>query len=255
MGYWLRGSGGDPFPHDEFRQALASAGAEFLPLTNEWEVLRYRLEDRVGVVYRNAKGRISLTGAAGQHFANHSSGRGIATSAKDAKRARRNSLMDASPQLYTDASAYDATRSGSWAAILVMPDGSEHEAHGQLKGETVSSTQAEAAAIANALHHFLKAKLIAEGSAVRIVCDNANVVRYLSTSSRVRRRNSAGEAITYVRQLQTKAKLRLACEWIKGHQPLHRAASDPRIAYNRRCDKLAKVHSHALHQERKGATA
>lgn len=244
---WYRG---ESFPHDAFKAALREAGAEFLPLAGEWEVLRYRLEDRLGIVYRNKKGRITPSGAAGQHFANFSTGRDLASSFGEMKRARRAALMDASPQLYTDASAYNATGAGSWAAILVMPDGTEHEAHGRLKGEIGSSTQAEAMAVANALHGFLKSGLITEGAALRIVCDNSAVVRYLSSSGRVKAK-TVREAITYIRQLQTKARLRLACEWIKGHQPLRMAASDPRIAYNRRCDKLAKVHSHALHVERR----
>lgn len=47
---------GEPFPLDALRKELTEAGAEFLDLTNEWEVLRYRFGGKVGIVYRNKKG-------------------------------------------------------------------------------------------------------------------------------------------------------------------------------------------------------
>jgi ribonuclease HI len=224
-GLWLKGTG-EPVKVEEFRAAITAAGAELLAPTNEWEVLRYRLEGKVGIFYRNAKGRVSLSGSAGQHYANWKAGREITISANEAKRARRTALMDASPQLYTDASAYDKTKSGAWAAILVMPDGAEHEAHGPLRGEVGSSTAAEAMAIANALHTFIKAGHIAPGSALRIVCDNIAVVGYLA-HSRTPKAKTPREAVTVIRQLQTKKRLRLAAEWIKGHQPGRRRSAHP----------------------------
>lgn len=254
-GLYLKATG-EPVKVEEFRAAAHEAGAEFLVPTNEWEVLRYRLEGAVGIFYRNAKGRVSLSGAAGPHYANWYAGRGITVSREEAKRAKREALLDVSPQLYTDASHYHRTGAGSWAAILVMPDGAEHEAHGPLKGEVLSSTAAEAMAIANALHRFIKDGLVTEGSALRIVCDNEAVINYLKLSRNPRAKAvAAREAITYIRRLQTKAKLRLAPEWIRGHQSATAAQADPRVAYNRRCDRLAKKHSQALHRERTGATS
>lgn len=227
---------------EEFRSALIGAGAEFLDPTCEWEVMRYRLDGKTGIIYRNKKGRITPAGAAVGHHRNFEEGRAPLIYKADVKRSNR--FM-----LYTDASNYHASQAGSWAGILVLPDGSEHEAHGPLRGEVNSSTSAEARAVANCLHHFGKAGLLPAGAVVRVVCDNSPVINYINGSRRSRK-GQVREAVEAIRTLRKQLQLRLSGEWIKGHQPLKAEEGDPRIAYNRRCDKLAKEHSQRLHQER-----
>lgn len=237
---------GKPFPLEALRKELAEAGAEFLEPTNEWEVLRYRYGGKVGIVYRNKKGLANPTGAAGQHVAALRAGRPITMSSKEAKRLRPAAAL----QLYTDASSYHTTGAASWGAILVDADGTEHEASGPLKGEVSSSTAAEARAVANALHHFLREGLIAGD--VRVVCDNQAVVDKLRSGSLKTKSRQVREALEHIRKI-SRGRFTVFADWVKGHQPKAKAKSDPRVAFNHRCDALAKAHSQSLHTERKAA--
>lgn len=45
-----------------FSKWLVEQGAEILPITNEYEALRFRCAQGVGVVYRNRKGAFSVSG-------------------------------------------------------------------------------------------------------------------------------------------------------------------------------------------------
>lgn len=237
---------GEPFPLEALRKELAEAGAEFLEPTNEWEVLRYRYGGKVGIVYRNSKGKATPTGAAGQHVAALLAGRPITMSSKEAKRLRPAAAL----QLYTDASSYHTTGAASWGAILVDADGKEHEASGPLKGEVSSSTAAEARAVANALHHFMREGLITGD--VRVVCDNQVVVDKLRSGSLKTKCAQTREALLHIHKI-ARGRFTVFAEWVKGHQPAKAAASDPRVGFNRRCDALAKAHSQRLHTERKAA--
>lgn len=243
---------GKPFPLAELRAALEEAGATFLAPTNEWEVLRYRLTGKVGVIYRDKKGAATPTGAAGAHLGNLRAGRPIAgPSFCDQKRiARATDLSRKTLTLYTDASCYDKTGASSWAAILVDADGAEHEASGPLKGEVGSSIAAEARAVANALHHFAKAGLITAN--VRVITDCLGVVDKLRSSSTKSRSPQIAEALEHIAKISA-GRFIVFADWVKGHQTLEAAKSDPRIAYNRRCDAPARAHSLALHKERQAA--
>lgn len=232
---------GEPFPLDALRKELTEAGAEFLDPTNEWEVLRYRYGGKVGIVYRNSKGRLTPTGAAGSHFEAIRAGRPITMSAKAAKRLRPAAAL----QLYTDASSYHTTGAASWGAILVDADGVEHEASGPLKGEVSSSTAAEARAVANAIHHFCRLGLITGD--VRVVCDNSVVVDKLKAETIKTKCPQTREALLHIRTLAKRGRIKVFADWVKGHQSAKAALSDPRAGYNRRCDALAAAHSKALH--------
>lgn len=49
---------------DLFSQWLHKKGAEILKPTNDWEILRFRFETRLGIVYINAKERTAFVGEA-----------------------------------------------------------------------------------------------------------------------------------------------------------------------------------------------
>lgn len=238
---------GEPFPLDELRKELTEAGAEFLDPSNEWEVLRYRYGGKVGIVYRNNKGRATPTGAAGQHVAAMLAGRPIHMSAKEAKRLRPAAAL----QLYTDASAYHTTGAASWGAILVDAEGAEHEASGPLKGEVSSSTAAEARAVANALHHFCRLGLITGD--VRVVSDSQVVVDKLKAKTLKTKCPQTREALLHIKKLAAAGRITIFADWVKGHQPAKAALTDPRVGFNRRCDALAGAHSKGLHEERREA--
>lgn len=242
---------GEPFRLDDLRAALSAAGAELLDPTNEWEVLRYRLAGKTGIVYRNAKGRANPTGSAGTHYHNLIAGWPLEMSSGDAKRiARAAGEHRRTLTLYTDASSYHTTGAASWGAILVGLDGAEHEASGPLKGEVSSSTAAEARAVANALHHFMREGLITGD--VRVVCDNQGVVDKLRTGSLKTKSRQVREALEHIAKI-SRGRFTVLADWVKGHQPKAKAKSDPRVAFNHRCDALEKAHSQSLHTERREA--
>lgn len=158
-------------------------------------------------------------------------------------------LKPSSPRtliLYTDASYRAATNSGAWAAILTGPNVKHTEISGPLKGEIGSSTSAEARAVANGLHHFIREKMIRPGDAVTIILDNRAVVDRLTGVSRRSRSPSTTQAITAIWELANKCNLTIKAEWVRGHAPL----TVPHAAHNRRCDKLCGQHSRKLHRER-----
>lgn len=225
-----------------FQDTLIEQGAVILEPTSEWEVLRYKLDGKIGIVYRNKKGHHSFNELAGKQHTNWMDGRDVQTSKKQ-------ELQKGWLWLYTDASSYHATQAGAWAGILVLPNGSEHEAHGPLRGEIGSSTMAEACAVANSLHTFGKAGLIPQRSIVRVVCDNQPVIKYVN--GKKARSADVKRACATIFELKKKLGITLHGEWVKGHQPAYRAKSDPRVEYNRRCDSLATRHGRALNQERR----
>lgn len=252
------------FRLDDFRAALEKSGAVTEPPTNEWEILRYRLAGTFCNAYRNAKGKVTLCGKRTPiHYDNFVNGREIdgppqvhvpKKPVSAAKIAKVEAKRSRSFTLYTDASLLIRSQSGAWAAILVTPDGGEHEAHGQLKGEINSSTSAEVRAIANGLHHFIAKGLIPRKAFVRIVTDNVGAVAHINGRKKGRGKSAqVNEAAKHIAEMARSRRIYLSAEWIKGHQLAADAIHDPRIKYNRRCDKLAGQHSAALHAERKAA--
>lgn len=51
--------------HNKFISFVESAGVELLDSTNEWEVVRFRTENGVSVVYKNKKGGLTFSGQDG----------------------------------------------------------------------------------------------------------------------------------------------------------------------------------------------
>jgi ribonuclease HI len=152
-------------------------------------------------------------------------------------------------QLYTDASSYHATKAGAWAAILVLPTGEHHEAHDRLRGDITSSTSAEARAVANGLHHFIARGLIKNSDHVTVVCDNKAVVTRIGNGKKSKGAE-VQEALAAIHRLASGYALKLSGEWVKGHQPAYAEAEDPRVTFNRRCDKLCTTHGKSLNRER-----
>lgn len=53
---------------NQFVAFLASAGAEILSLTNPWEVLRFRANCEIGIVYQNKHGNLTFIGQAEEAY-------------------------------------------------------------------------------------------------------------------------------------------------------------------------------------------
>lgn len=56
-------TGADKSLSKKFQEYLLAAGADVLPVTNCWEVARFRTSTATSVVYQNAKGRVTYSDA------------------------------------------------------------------------------------------------------------------------------------------------------------------------------------------------
>lgn len=240
------------FEADKFQEWLARKGAEMLEPTNEWEVLRFRFEDRVSIVYRNNKGRITKCGASDQLY------REMLSPPGGIEPTRRQPRMSSrTVQLYTDAGFHIETRSGSWAAILIS-DKPKMKISGPLKGDISSSTSAELRAIANGLHYFLGKDGIWPGDEVAIVCDNKAAVSRVNGMTRglaKAKKAEMREAVEAIVKIANENDLMLNAEWIKGHQRVSAIQVDHRVAFNRECDRLCSKHAREVFLKRRAESA
>ena len=215
----------------QFRSFLEQHGAFMIAPTNEWEILRYRERGREKgaiVLYQNKRGRLNWQSDAAKHYRAWQKGEDPFIVPEEA--VKRRPALD----LATDASF--ALNSGSWGAVLFAPAWIDVEASGCLKAPVRSSTSAEARAAANALHHFIASGDIIPGDQVRLVCDNINVVRYVSEGHNSKLADIS-EPILHMRTLAASHELILRATWVKGHQQPH-VSTHARL--NVRCDRLAK---------------
>lgn len=235
------------FKADKFRSWLKANGVSLAKPTNDYELVRYRHAGKLGIVYsKPSKGRVTLVGAAIHHYFELCL-KNIPIPAIEIE-IREPEAGEFT--LYTDASNYQKTGAGAWAGILIDPEGHETETSGALRGEISSSTEAEAMAVANALHVFLRERKIPRGATVKVICDNTSVVRFVEKATAQKSKYAgARRAIAHVLDLRHKFSLRLRGEWVRGHQKQN--STDPRAVYNRRCDALCSIHSKKLDRERK----
>lgn len=47
-----------------FKKWIIDSGAEIMTVTNEWEILRFRCENGIGIIYKNKKGILAFCGSA-----------------------------------------------------------------------------------------------------------------------------------------------------------------------------------------------
>jgi len=145
--------------------------------------------------------------------------------------------------IYTDASV-GPNGVGAWAAVVLI-DGSQHvEAAGLLRGRFIGSTEAEGAAMANALWYAKRQGLVETGSTVTIRSDCADFVRRIDNALAglpppKKSHPKTAEAVAYVTNAAATLGLALAVEWVKGHQNL--ASFDPHAIWNIRCDQLCNA--------------
>lgn len=240
-----------------FREYLIACSATMHEPTNEWEVLRFRIKGGgTGVLYRNAKGRATFTGAplvwAWNRFRDGLEPREMERNAPKADPAPPEPSMERAPDhalhLFTDAGHFSPTKTGSWAAILLDKQAGENfEVAGALKGDVTSSTQAEISAVANGLHWFCKIGRIAAGQSVVVHCDNKAVVNKLNGFNRKSRGKSAQAVQLALHHVQTTAErcgVELTAQWVKGHQKID--SQEWRAAWNRKADLLCRKHLKAV---------
>lgn len=77
-----------PAKRRRFESWLRDSGAELMVPTNEWELLRFKAGSEVGIVYRNARGRINLQAAAQPAWQAYASGQPWRASPRVQRRAK-----------------------------------------------------------------------------------------------------------------------------------------------------------------------
>lgn len=65
----------DDFNEAKFRNWLEKMGAVILPPTNQWEIVRFKTQNGVSVVYQNARGRLTFTGESEEAYNRFSTGK------------------------------------------------------------------------------------------------------------------------------------------------------------------------------------
>jgi 5-methylcytosine-specific restriction endonuclease McrA len=82
-----------PGARRKFESWLRDAGAEILAPAYEWELLKFRAGTDIGIVYRNARGRINLQSAAHAAWQAYTSGQPWRASPKIRRRARLSDVV------------------------------------------------------------------------------------------------------------------------------------------------------------------
>ena len=148
-------------------------GVGILKPVGDYELCRYQYDGTTHIVWRKpSKGRVTFTKSSWKHYQQFLEGGKLAAPIKvfDGK---RQELL-----LYTDAGHSRDTGTGSWAGVLVIGD-VVCDASGAMRGDIDSTSGAEAMAVANSLHSFIKTGIIRPHALVHIYCDNKGVVQKL----------------------------------------------------------------------------
>jgi ribonuclease HI len=235
-----------------FKQAafcawLADQGAVLMRPTNEYELVRYKLEGQLAIVWdKPSKRRVTLGKTALKHYQRFLTGKPLHK--PEPVRDNRPAFV-----LYTDAGNWQKEGLGTWAGILLRrdPEGAYTEVaemSGAMAREVTSSTAAEAMAVANSVHRVLRDKHLPPRAKVTVVCDNESVVRYIGATAKhkkgvfraAEKSKSEGvrDAFAHLRDLAERFDLMFKARWVKGHQPLSNAGHDAN--FNRRCDALCR---------------
>lgn len=79
-----------------FDKWVLQQGGEILTLTNEWEIIRYRLNDALHIIYKNKHGRLTYTGSSLDHMIEHT---GAHEFVADTDLGRRGRIVGQGPNL------------------------------------------------------------------------------------------------------------------------------------------------------------
>lgn len=78
------------FASEEFAEYLKANGADVQPVTSQWELLRYKVENAgLLVVYHNAKGRVTAPPIVVEHFELFKAGKGLVRRDRPGKGVKR----------------------------------------------------------------------------------------------------------------------------------------------------------------------
>lgn len=140
--------------------------------------------------------------------------------------------------IYTDAGLF--RRVGTWACVVIAEEMPPVECAGTLRGSWRSSTAAEAAAIANALHWARRGGHMRVGDEVVVRTDSLCIVQRIMVGTWKPSKDQAiRDAVDYIARVARDLGINLTLEHVKGHQRLD--SRDPHALFNRRCDQLCRA--------------
>lgn len=143
----------------------------------------------------------------------------------------------------TDASFCPYTKAGGWA-FWIKSDRFTLKKSGGFKGDTISSTDAEMKAIANALHFIVSLEKIPTVDCIVINTDSKWSIDRIKTQ---KKKGTTVLINQYLQQIKLKTN---AKEIIFKHVKAHTGIDDARSWVNEWCDEQAKKHMRKLRQEK-----
>ncbi len=178
----------------------------------------------------------------------------------------RNNSPRANAMIFADASVCLKTGAAGWGAWVKRDGGVSQVFGGSFRNTMVFSTEAELAAIANAIHRALAWRLIIAGDVVMVQSDSAEALARIrqftaagdnpavgglrvGPSRRPPRRPLVREAVERIKVLAEQHRLTLVVRHVRGHQ-----AGPGRQWVNAECDRTAKDHMRARRAEMAPAT-
>lgn len=157
--------------------------------------------------------------------------------------------------IFSDASVCVKTRAGGWGAWMIRSGHTAIEAGGQFHDLPKDSSDAEAMALCNALHHGLIMEMVRPGEVAMLQSDNLACLATIAalvpgcfishgggaTFVPARQgRLMKNPALLVIRDMVRSHDLKVVVRHVRGHQD-----GDGRQWVNRRCDEIAKTHMRA----------
>lgn len=150
--------------------------------------------------------------------------------------------------MFTDASLINETKSGGWAMWAKSERGCI-QFSGPLKGQCMTSGEAELKAIANGIDILVRSDICIDGDSVLVTADNLQALSALGHSAdwgtfcKPMKR-----ARDIIRQLVEKHQLVIRTRHVKAHS----GTGEPRLWVHSQCDRRARQAARQLHAERSG---
>lgn len=242
---------------------LQAAGAEVLPPTNPWEILRVRTSEGTLVAYKNAKGRQSwpprLDALRRAYLANQDA---------PALSPRQIALEGAMVTIFADASFDERTMAAGWACWVKTNSAPSAISSGVITSPVRSSQEAELWALANALAFAHRQNALKPGALVLLQSDcipaltrivmqipgtvdrpfNGGLIVPRKTKAAVTKAECA--ALVVIAETVLATGISLLTRHVRAHQENH----DGRQWVNNECDRLAKLAMREWRQEIEGNT-
>lgn len=246
------------------KRALKAVGASILSTSNPWEVMRFKTKHGAGVVYRNKQGEFTANPAALAALQYVASGMTAPIPPRvKIPRPRPVAQITYRPavSIFADASFCQQTGSAGWGGWMVGGGLRAQTAGGPLRERCLTSHEAEALALANALHVAKARGYLRHGMLVMLQSDCAPVLSHLrrrlpSTvdapmasivdgiscpQAKKPPSPAIARAMEAIAAMAEALDLRFVVRHVRGHQGGDASTGQGRNFVNRGCDRLAKA--------------